>query len=451
MVSEQPSVSNWEFKHWFFKGYRRAFRPRSKLRRRRPTEKGQLIITGAVLTAALGLNTENSFVYQLFALLFCLAVASRFGLRVSRPEIDIKRLLPRYVTAEEKFTYRVRITNLGDELEADLTVSDIPLARLPSLKHFLTEREPYEESRNAYDRFIGFHRFIYLQRQLTGITTQPAHVEEIPRDGFCDAEIEATPLRRGRVEFRQTVVLHQDPLALNYGYNHFDNPESLVVLPKRYQLSPNLQVAGGRNFQQGGITSAWSKGESDEFTSLRDYRDGDSMKKIHWPSSAKQTARKQGLVVKEYQDEFFARNALIVDVNHGPRQNVEAAISIAASIAMEQQQTDCILDLLFQGEDGTRIITADSNNRAGYDQLEALAVLQPIDANFESLSDMSLQHLAKVTGCICVFSGWQADYKKLVNKLSARGTEVRTLVVTAEVGPFTRIRPDHVQQDLLAI
>lgn len=445
------SPTRWEFKHWFYKGYRRAFRPRKKLRKRRLTEKGQLIITGAVLTAALGLNTETSFVYQLFALLLCLAIASRIGLRIARPNIAVRRLLPRHVTAGETFHYRIRVDNLGDEVESDLTVSDIPKNQMPSLQQYQSSREPDEESRNGYDRFIGFHRFIYLQRQLTGIVTHPDQIEEIPRGGFREAEIEATPLRRGRVEFRHTIVLHQDPLALNYAFNHFNNPESLVVLPKRYQLSPNLQVAGGRNFQQGGITSAWSRGESDEFTSLRDYRDGDSMKKIHWASSAKQSARKQGLVVKEYQDEFFARNALIVDINSSAGHSVEEAVSVAASITMEQQHTDHILDLMFQDQDGTRMITADSSNKAGHEQLEALALLQPCERDFEKLTELCLLHMAKVTGCICVFADWHSCHESFVNQLRTRGTEVKCLVITETFGPYIRIRPSAVQQDLLAI
>jgi uncharacterized protein (DUF58 family) len=408
-------------------------------------------LTGAVLTAALGLNTESSYVYQLFALLFCASIAARVSLGFARPNVRVKRLLPRYATAGEPFSYRIRVENLGREAELDLTISDFPQTRLPSLSEYRLEREPFEDSRNAYDRFIGFHRFIYLQKQLTGITTIPTNIEEVPVKGYSDAEISATPLRRGKVSFSHTVVLHQDPLGLNYGFNHFRNPETLLVLPQRYRLNPNWQLANGRNFQPGGVSSAWSVGESDEFVSLRDYREGDSMRKIHWASSAKQTARKQSLIVKEYQDEFFARNALIIDIDHANSDYVEKTISIAASFAMDLQQTDAMLDLLYLTADGTKMITAGRGTSAVNEQLEALATMQPGEHDFELLAERALLHARQVTGCICVFASFEPHHGEFVKKLKAQGTELRCLVLTEAQGEglFTPIRPQHVQEDLL--
>lgn len=451
-MTTQGESNRREFKYWVFPAYVRAFRPRRKPRRRRPTERGQLVLTGAVLTAALGLNTESSYVYQLFALLLCTSIAARVSLGFARPEVRVKRLLPRHATAGEAFSYRIKIENLGQEPELDLTVTDFPQTRLPSLSEYRREREPFENSRNAYDRFIGFHRFIYLQKQLTGITTMPARVEEVPVKGASDAQVSATPLRRGKVNFSHTVVLHQDPLGLNYGFNHFSNPESLLVLPMRYRLNPNWQIASGRNFQPGGVSSAWSVGESDEFMSLRDYREGDSMRKIHWASSAKQTARKQGLIVKEYQDEFFARNALIIDINHANSDHVEKTISIAASFAMDLQQTDAMLDLIYATASGTKMITAGRGTSAVNEQLEALATMQPGDHDFDSLAERALLHARLVTGCICVFASWQPHHNEFVKKLHAQGTELRCLVLTdaPSEGLFTAIRPEHVQEDLLA-
>ena len=43
--------------------------------------------------------------------------------------------------------------------------------------------------------------------------------------------------------------------------------------------------------------------------SLRDYRPGDPLQRIHWKSFA----RTGDPVVREYQDEFFERHALILD------------------------------------------------------------------------------------------------------------------------------------------
>ena len=51
-------------------------------------------------------------------------------------------------------------------------------------------------------------------------------------------------------------------------------------------------------------------------SSLRDYRPGDPLQRVHWKSFAR-TGRP---VVKEYQDEFFERHALVLDTGTAPRR-----------------------------------------------------------------------------------------------------------------------------------
>ena len=440
------------FKDWVYPAYARAMRPRKKPRKRRPTERGQLILTGALLTAALGMNTESSFVYQLFALLLCIGIASRVTLRMARPNVGVRRMLPRYATAEQTFHYRIRISNLGGEPEYDLVLADQPTIRLPDRQQYRTEREPFEESRNAYDQFIGFHRFMYLQRQNTGIVITPGKVEEVAVKGYVDVEIEARPLRRGIVSFSETQVMHQDPLGLNFGLTHFINTETLLVLPKRYRLNPAWQVSGGRNFQPGGITAAWSVGDSDEFVALRDYRDGDSMRKIHWPSTSKSTARNQKPVVREYQDEFFARNALLLDLSNDSATVIEETIAVASSFALDLQNTDAMLDLIYLTDNGPRIITAGRGTSAVNEQLEALATVQRCRQPFTQLDKAILSHCRLITGCIGVFSNWTPEHKSLAHRIMAEGVSLRSLVVSDQpipAGPYTALMTTSIQSDLL--
>lgn len=440
------------FKDWVYPAYVRAMRPRKKPRKRRPTERGQLVLTGALLTAALGINTDSSFIYQLFALLLCTGIASRITLRMARPNVSVRRMLPRYATAEQTFLYRIRISNLDDEPEYDLVVADQPTIKVPDRQQYRTEREPFEESRNAYDRFIGFHRFMYLQRQNTGIVITPGKAEEVAVKGYVDVEIEARPLRRGVVSFSETQVMHQDPLGLNFGLTHFENTDSLLVLPKRYRLNPAWQVSGGRNFQPGGITAAWSVGDSDEFVALRDYRDGDSMRKIHWPSTSKSTARNQKPVVREYQDEFFARNALLLDLSSNSAQVIEETIAVASSFALDLQNADSMLDLIYLTDNGPRIITAGRGTSAVNEQLEALATAQSCRQPFLQLNKAILSHCRLITGCIGVFSTWTPDHASLAHRIMAEGVSLRTLVISDQelpAGPYTTLLTSSIQSDLL--
>ena len=80
---------------------------------------------------------------------------------------------------------------------------------------------------------------------------------------------------------------------------------------------------------------------------MRDYRPGDPLRRIHWRSWAKTDKP----IVKEYQDEFFVRHALILDTFQKEAYGdvFEEAISVAASFACTMGTQDSLLDLMFIG------------------------------------------------------------------------------------------------------
>ncbi|MEX2326423.1 MAG: hypothetical protein WD558_01715, partial [Pseudomonadales bacterium] len=221
------------FRSLIFPSYVRLFGA-SRRSSIRTSERGQLLRTATVICAAVGIDTDLTLVYQLFALLLCLLVVSRLGLSLKKPDVTVKRRLPRYATAGEPFSYHIDVVNNGDETERDLSLLDNPRVKSPSLAEFTQAQEPGEESRNIYDRFIGYHRFIWLQRRKTGITIKQQAVPDINVKSKTSVKMEALPLRRGTVSFRSITVLHPDPMGLHYGLTTFEAPEQLLVLPKRY-------------------------------------------------------------------------------------------------------------------------------------------------------------------------------------------------------------------------
>ncbi|MDP6026385.1 MAG: DUF58 domain-containing protein [Pseudomonadales bacterium] len=412
------------FRDWVYPGYVRAMRPK-RPRKRTGTDRGRLVQTGAVICAVLGLNTDTSLVYQLFSLLFCLVVISRLTLRIHRPSVEIRRHLPRYATANQSFEYQIAVTNTGSSVESDLTIADNPTIRPPDREQFSREKEPGEDTRNAYDRFIGFHRFVYLQKMNTGITIKPQQVPDISLKATVNVTVEAEPMRRGIVQFSSTSVLHPDPLGLNHGVTLFDNPDSLIVLPKRYDVSKAFQIAGGRHFQPGGINASWSIGESDEFVSLRDYRDGDSLRKIHWASSAKRSKA----VVKEYQDEYFVRQALILDTTNPDSRILEEAISVASSLMLVMNNSDSMLDLIYLS-DKPAILTSGRGTSSVNEQLEILATLTHTDLGLDKLRETVAGHIQLLSGCILVLSNYTDEHQHLLQTLLTTNIAVEVFVVT---------------------
>lgn len=412
------------FRDWVYPAYVKAMRPRRD-RKRQATDRSRLIEPGIVFCAVLGLNTDRTLVYQLFAFLLCMVLISRFCLRLRRPLVSVKRYLPKYATAGQPFEYQMAITNTGQNVEADLTVVDNPKIRPPDLEQFKNEKEPDEDTRNAYDRFIGFHRFIYLQKRNTGITIEPGKAPDIPLKATKTVHIEALPLRRGIIHFTSTTILHPDPLGLNLGVTNYENPGALLVLPKRYEIRKSFKLDGGRHFQPGGINASWSIGESDEFVSLRDYRDGDSVKKIHWASSAKRNKP----VVREYQDEYFVRLALVLDTSNAKSDILEETISVAASFLLALDNADSMLDLIYLA-DKAEIFTSGRGTSQVNAQLEALATLGFSSLSVEKLSQAVASHVRLISGCILVLSNWSDEHQKMIQALRSANVSIEVFIIT---------------------
>ena len=202
-------------------------------------------------------------------------------------------------------------------------------------------------------------------------------------------------------------------------------------------------------YQAGGVALASSVGQSDEFVGLRDYRHGDPLRHIHWRSWAK--AGKP--VVKEFEDEFFVRHALVLDT-FTPQQHsqvFEEAISVAASFACTIQTQESLLDLLFIGPQ-SYCFTAGRGLAHADQMLEVLASVRACrDQPFRTLEHLVLNHLKVVSGCICVLLAWDQERRDFVEKLRALGVHTLVLVIVAagqseilDPGPM-RDEPDRFQ------
>ena len=171
----------------------------------------------------------------------------------------------------------------------------------------------------------------------------------------CEVTVAFTPRRRGAVELTSSTVARADPLGLFRALRGVDTPGSLLVLPARFVV-PELALPGTRVHQPGGVSLASSVGDSEEFFGLRDYRPGDPLQRVHWKSFA----RTGKPVVKEFQDEFFERHALVLDTfGEADAPVLEDAVALAASFASTVDTHESLLDLLFVGA-GAYCYTADA-------------------------------------------------------------------------------------------
>jgi uncharacterized protein (DUF58 family) len=115
----------------------------------------------------------------------------------------------------------------------------------------------------------------------------------------------------------------------------FARSQHLLVTPRVHQL-PAIRLgadrAGSGENRPRAIAAA---GEED--ATVREYRDGDDLRRVHWRS----TARRGSLMVRREEQPWQSRCAIFLDARtsshhgHGPSASLEWAVSAAASIGAD--------------------------------------------------------------------------------------------------------------------
>lgn len=384
---------------------------------RRASRAGLFVLGGIIVSAALGIDTTQTTAYQIFTLLTALALVALASLPFIRVPVTAQRLLPRAVTAGESFSYLVKLRN-----GARSPVGDIVL-----LENLADPRPPLEVFRSLrFPTYRGFWR-LTRARQVGDIpeTTVPG----IAAGGESGTRMEAHALKRGVLHFEGITIGRADPFGLFRSFSNVAARENLLVLPRRYALPP-LALPGSRKYQVGGVSLASSLGDSEEFIGLRDYRPGDPLQRVHWKSYA----RVGRPVVREYQDEFFERHALVLDTFGDERASAtfEEAVSVAASFAYTIDTQECLLDLLFVGD-------APCTYTAGRGQLQPSALLEALagaqlrsNGGFESLREALMARRATLTSSILVLIGWDEQRRRLVKELRVLDLPLLVMAVLNE-------------------
>lgn len=419
------------------------------------TTAGKLVLLGYGVTIFFVVDTRATLNYQLFGL--CIALlffAVALGL-ARRGSFGVRRVLPRHATAGVPLRYAVRLTNTADK---------------PAQSLELAEDIAWPESEPATRR----------------VRAVPVPVEDIPPGQSRSVTMQLLPVSRGLLRFRGAVVGLVDPLGLYKGLLRISAPETLVVLPRTYPAPP-LNLRAGRRYQPRGQRTTIASGDSQEFAGLRDYRPGDPVRHIHWPSFARFGEPK----IKEFQDEYLTRLALVLDTfPHAPpsqwaeaagedaRQNTpdgqanrtpdagvmdddqfEAAVSVAASLSVARRPQDTMLDLLFVADEA-RQVSAERGRGDEQALLEALAAVEPcLDKPIDVLERVVLSHAPFVGGVILVLLAWDARRRQLVDRLRAAGLEVRAILAADPPSTALRdlphpdgiVRPQRLEEDIAAL
>ncbi len=440
----------------FYLAYRVITAVRSRAERRF-TPAGLAVLAGAGIALMMSVDTDNNVDYQAVSLLLlALLIAGGFTLFFPR-RFAAQRLLPRFGTVDTPLSYTILLRNLGLQTQSGLTLledADIPP---PSFREWVTVQQHEQKH---------FRSFRIGQPGQTSWFKAPraknAPVPTMPGGKQVEVRVELTPVSRGMLWFRGVTLGRPDPLGLCRAFSRVTLPQSMLILPKRYLLPP-IALPGTMKYQQGGVAQASNVGQSEEFVALREYRSGDPLRHIHWRS----WARVGKPVVKEFEDEFFVRHALVLDTftSHGKSEVFEEAVSVAASFACNLQTQESLLDLLFVGTQ-SYCFTAGRGLAHSEQLLEVLASVQACpDKPFSALEAVVMEQIQALSGCVCVLLAWDEPRRNFVEKLQCLGLPLLVLVVvpfeqeqTLDPGPmkskpglFHVLRVGQIERDLANI
>lgn len=261
-------------------------------RRLKLTREGRYFIAITVGIGLAAINTGNNLLYLLLGWLLSVIIASGVMSDMSMRGLRVTRRPPGRLYANRPFLMEISVENVKDKLASySVEIEDLIDERPLDKKCYFLKVPPGRTQRTSYRH--TFHR-------------------------------------RGLYKFDGFRVATKFPFALFHKSRDVHEDGEVLVFPAVHQVPPPAPRA-----RYLGDSQMNRIGRRGEFFGLREYRDGDDRRMIHWRSSAR-TGR---LLVREYEEEAQQRATIIVDnalpagADEALENALEEAISLAASLA----------------------------------------------------------------------------------------------------------------------
>lgn len=185
-------------------------------------------------------------------------------------------------------------------------------------------------------------------------------------------DLTVTFISRGRHEIPQCLLSREDPFGFSMRQWSAGERRVVTVLPRVHTLDTSL--AGGSSLRSEGVARRVSALPGEEYGSIRDYRPGDDLRRIHWPVTAH-----RGELMTRHDERTSTRHALLVlDPRLADRAApavLEWGIELLASVAVALDRDGMSFDLLTSRGDGPAGGTSTATHERCDDALLALALI----------------------------------------------------------------------------
>jgi uncharacterized protein (DUF58 family) len=320
----------------------------------------------------------------------------------------------------------------------------LPLAGLRGLE---AEVVAPDEATQGETTYVGMRVSLRGRGVRWGLRIRDDHLS--PTEAFVDAvragervdvTTERVALRRGRRRTDHVEIRTSAPFGVVERRRRLEVAAETLVVPSTVALGP-LPFVDPVGTAEPAIHSAPRRGHGPEYLGIREYRTGDSMRHVHWPS----TARHGAVMVREFEEERTRRLLVVIDTEHDAQPSgtqptpLDRCCTAAASLATSA---------LAHGH-GSRLAAATANGLevlSRTDDVEILRWLAELEPSRESLADatadLPLDATRGAESVVLVAPAWPSSEGSLVAAVGTLGAVVPR-VACVLIGTVAAGEPDQ--------
>lgn len=239
--------------------------------------------------------------------------------------------------------------------------------------------------------------------------------------------------KRGVFTVGPLVAAASDPLGLFTFRKTIPSTATVTVTPKLFPID-RMPLEGRSRWDTLGQRTTLKAGSSLNFFGTREYRRGDNIRFIHWPS----TARSGKWIVKEFESDLSSEVTILLDLHYftlkgsGRETTLDYACRIAGAIARYAVGRSSLVQLLAQGKERVQIPLGGGS----FHLMTILDELAKLSASGETpLEDVLLQAVPILNGgstLVIIFNSVRLDLVKYVNAITilrAKGVQILAVLI----------------------
>jgi uncharacterized protein (DUF58 family) len=291
----------------------------------RVSREGKRFFLAALLTGIAAFNTGNNLIYLIFCMMLAIIAISIIILRINMRGLQLKVFQSGPLFAKTPANLEVSVSN--------------EKSRIPS-----------------------YSIKVLMPEKISG----KAYFPKILPGSDVSESISVVFRRRGVYGYGEFLIESSFPFIFFSKRILCSIPSQVVVYPEIKETEKIVQEI----MKDGSSPDILWAGKGDEFSLIREFRDGDDRRRIHWKASAKTST----LMVTEYAAEEARKLTVILD-NLMPRDHTafENSVSFAASVSDRFLNEGCYVRLLTC----RKVIPFGSGKDQLYKILDVLAAISP--------------------------------------------------------------------------